>query len=207
MIALSELVGERRLIERLKQQDATAYEELVQRHGPSMLRVIRRYLPQEHDSDDALQDALLSIFRAIGRFQSEAKLGTWLHRIAVNAALMRIRSRKRRNEQSVEELFGRAGQGRGEECDLAKIATATPARQLDEETREWVRKGIAQLSEPHRAVLQLRDLEERSTEEAAKLLSISKANVKTRLHRARQALKALLQQQEGGAAYLSGGEC
>jgi RNA polymerase sigma-70 factor (ECF subfamily) len=190
MIAFSEQLLEQRLLGRLRKGDREAFEQLVREHGPRMMAVIRRFL-NEHDSLDAMQDALLSAFRSIGRFHNAARLGTWLHRIAVNSALMRIRSQKRRDECSIEDLPLRTDRERiraGLHSPLAKHQH----ERIDEETRELVRRCIGLLPEAHREVLMLRDIDEKSTAEAAAVLSISKANVKTRLHRARAALKELL---------------
>lgn len=191
MIAFSEELLERRLLGRLRKGDREAFAQLVKEHAPRMMAVIRRFL-NEHDSHDALQEALLSAFRSIKRFQHAARLTTWLHRIAVNSALMRIRSARRRDECSIEELSPRFG---AEGLSVAGAGfLATHDREAERtETREFVRSAIARLPESHRAILILRDLEERSTEETARALAISEANVKTRLHRARQALKGLLQ--------------
>lgn len=191
MIAFSEQLLERRLLGRLRKGDREAFAEIVKQHSPRMMAVIRRFL-NEHDSNDALQDALLSAYRAIGRFHSSSRLATWLHRIAVNAALMRIRATKRREECSIDELLPRFG------ADGRRVAIANWGLVADHgidqaETREFVRSAIARLPEVHRAILILRDIEERSTEETARLLEISEANVKTRLHRARQALRSLLE--------------
>lgn len=192
MIAFSEQLLERRLLGRLRKGNREAFAEIVKQHGPRMMAVIRRFL-NEHDSHDALQDALLSAYRSIGRFHSASRLATWLHRIAVNAALMRIRAAKRREECSIDEFLPRFGALDGRRVVGANWG-AVSDRGIDRvETREFVLSAIARLPEAHRAILLLRDIEERSTEETARLLDISEANVKTRLHRARQALRSLLE--------------
>ncbi len=186
------------LIERLRAGDDGAYEQLVRTFGPRLLAVIRRYLPGEDDGQDALQDAFLSAFKAMGRFQGDSSLGTWLHRIAVNAALMKLRSSKRRKERPIEDLLPRfVEDGHREQVGQAWAVTLDTTA-ADRETRELVRRSIDQLPDPYRAILLLRDIEERSTEETAELLELSVANVKTRLHRARQALRELLDPYLGG---------
>ena len=94
-----------RLRERLLAGEEGAYEELVRRYGGRMLAVARRFLPVEEDARDAVQDAFLSAFRSIDRFEGHAQLSTWLHRIVVNASLMKLRTRRRHPEQSIEELL------------------------------------------------------------------------------------------------------
>lgn len=193
MIAESEIARERRLLKRLRGRESGAFAELVREHGPRMHAVIRRFLPQDHDSHDALQDAYVSAFKAVDRFQGEARLTTWLHRIAVNAALMRIRAQKRRHETPLDDLLPRSMTAAHRNSARANWAIAPEPTPDDSETRELVRKSISRLPESYRVILVLRDLEERSTEQTAEILNLTPANVKTRLHRARQALKEILE--------------
>lgn len=90
------------LLARLRAGDDDAYQELLRTYGGRMLAVARRMMRNEEDARDCLQDAFLSAFRAVDRFEQNAKLGTWLHRIVVNACLMRLRSRRRRQEELVD---------------------------------------------------------------------------------------------------------
>jgi RNA polymerase sigma-70 factor (ECF subfamily) len=156
------------------------------------LLVPRRILGNEEDADDALQDAFLSAFKGIRQFQGRSQLGTWLHRIVMNAALARLRSRKRRPEKSIEALLPHFGEGE-HQIDPPVPWKATPETTLhNQETRELVQRYIGQLPESYRIVLLLRDIEGLATEETAKILDTSTAVVKIRLHRARQALRSLL---------------
>src|SRR5512147_2223050 len=93
------------LIAGLRRGDEASYEQLVREHGGAMLAVARRYLRTEDDARDVVQEAMLSAFRGIARFSADAKLSTWLHRIVVNCALMRLRSRRRRPEDAIEDLL------------------------------------------------------------------------------------------------------
>jgi len=191
------LSGEAALVARLKAGDDEAFEQLVRLHGPAMTAVIRRYLPSESDTHDALQDAFLSAFKAIEGFQGTAGLGTWLHRIAVNAALMKLRTRRRKPETSIDDLLPKFLED-GHRDVAASARAPTPDRIAEnEETRHAVRDAIRRLPESFRTVLLLRDIDERTTEETAELLGLSVANVKTRLHRARQALAELLARRFG----------
>lgn len=185
------------LLTRLKDGHDSAFEELVREHSPRMLAVIRRYLPQEHDALDALQDAFTSVFRSLALFKGESSLATWLHRIAVNAALMRLRTKKRRHESLIEDLLPRYLLDGHREQVRANWAITVDCGIDQLETREIVRQCMEHLPESYRAILMLRDIEERSTEETAELLELSIPNVKTRLHRARQALRELLDAQFG----------
>jgi RNA polymerase sigma-70 factor (ECF subfamily) len=195
--AASAAEAESQLIARLQAGDDGAFDEVVRGYGPQLLAVLHRYLPDESDAHDALQETFLSMFKAIGRFAGDSTLATWLHRIAVNAALMKLRRRRRKPEQSLDDLLpkftldGHRAQPRGAWSSVPDEAA------LGRETRMLVRAAIDQLPEGYRTVLLLRDIEERPTEEVAELLELTPANVKTRLHRARQALRELLDRTYG----------
>jgi RNA polymerase sigma-70 factor (ECF subfamily) len=169
-----------------------AFAELINRFGGQMLAVARRLLGNEEDANDALQDALLSAFRAIGQFDGNSQLATWLHRITVNAALMRLRTRRRRPEVSIDDLLPRYLQDGHREAP-GPAWPLTPAAALERhDLRVWVRQSIEQLPENYRTVLLLRDIEQLDTKAVAEILGVTEGVVKTRLHRARQALRTLL---------------
>ena len=183
---------ESKLIERLKAGDDDAFEELVRAHGGRMLSVAKRMLRNEDDAGDAVQDAFLSAFRAIHRFEGGSQLGTWLHRIVVNAALMKLRTRRRKPEEPLDPLLPRFLDD-GHLENPAQTWTRSADQVLEsEETRKLVLDRIAELPETYRTILLLRDVEDLDTEETAKALEISPGAVKTRLHRARLALRELL---------------
>jgi len=144
---------------------------------------------------DAVQEAFISVFRSLDRFNGEARLCTWLHRIAVNAALMKLRTRKRHPEESIKALLP-AFQDDGHHVEQFSDWAMPADRLLErEDTRARVRECIAQLPDNYRQVLLLRDIEELSTEQVAHLLSVTPTAVKVRLHRARQALSTLLRRE------------
>jgi RNA polymerase sigma-70 factor (ECF subfamily) len=189
-------IDEVALLARLRAGDQAAYETLVRAYSGRLLAITRRLLRIEEDARDAVQDAFLSAFRALPTFEEGSLLSTWLHRIAVNAALMKLRTRRRKPEDSIEDLLpnyledGHREDGhRGNPTKSWKEPGALLERQ---ETRTLVRECIERLPESYRTVLLLRDIEELDTEEAARLLGISPNAVKIRLHRARQALRTLL---------------
>jgi RNA polymerase sigma-70 factor, ECF subfamily len=180
------------LVERLRRGDGPAFEELLRAHSGRLLVVARRLLGNEEDARDAVQDAFLSAFRSLDHFGGQAALGTWLHRIAVNAALTKLRSRRRHPEKPIDDLLP-AFLEDGHQARPARGWTEPSAALQREETRAAVRRHIAELPDDFRVVLLLRDIEELDTEETAQLLGLSTGAVKTRLHRARQALRALLE--------------
>jgi RNA polymerase sigma-70 factor (ECF subfamily) len=178
------------LIVRLKAGEELAFEELVRAHGPRMLAVARRFLPQEADAQDAVQDAFLNVSKSIQGFSGESRLSTWLHRVVVNCALMRIRTRTRRHEEPIEgATLEAAAVPRGPLSGLPGPA----ALLAGEETREKVRDCLARVPEAFRAVLLLRDVEGMELTEVGRLLDIGLSTVKGRLHRGRHALRLLLE--------------
>jgi RNA polymerase sigma-70 factor (ECF subfamily) len=182
---------DRELLDRVRAGDERAFEALVRRHGSRMLTVARRFLSCDQDSEDAVQDALISAYRSIGDFDGKSQLATWLHRITVNACLMKIRSRSRRPESSIDNLLPQFDDtGHRVSCDPAWSDGFDRLARND--LQRLVRACIDKLPAPYRVVLLLRDIEELDTAETARRLKCSAASVKTRLHRARQALRTLL---------------
>jgi len=180
------------LLEALRAGAPEAYEIVVRRHGPRLLIVARRILKCEQDSADAVQDAFISAFQSIHQFGGGSNLCTWLHRIVVNACLMKLRARVRRHVVSMEDLCPRFDET-GHQIEPASPWDSQPLSQLiDTETRAFVHASIDQLPDDYRTVLLLRDIEQLDTDETALMLGVSQAVVKTRLHRARQALRTLL---------------
>ncbi len=180
------------LLAGLRAGDDGAYAALVRQNVARLLAVTRRILGNDDDAQDAVQDAFVSAFKNIDGFDGGAQLSTWLHRIAVNAALMRLRSRQRKHEQSLDDLLPKFLDD-GHQAEPAVEWRAGHAELAERrETRELVRASIDRLPESYRVVLLLRDIEELDTEETARLLGVNAGVVKTRLHRARQALRALL---------------
>jgi RNA polymerase sigma-70 factor, ECF subfamily len=180
------------LVAQLRDGDPAAFETLVRTYMPMMLRVARRFLKAEDDARDAVQDAFVNAFRSIGKFESNARLSTWLHRIVVNASLMRLRTQRRHPEEDIEDYLPRFGED-GHMVQPAQSWTETAETIVQRtELAGIVRAKIDELPDPYREVLLLRDIEELSTEEAAQALGVTANAVKVRLHRARQALRTLL---------------
>ncbi len=186
-------VGEDSLLGPLRQGEPAAFEALVRRETPRLLAVARRLLRNEEDAKDAVQDAFVSAFRSLDAFEGSCQVSTWLHRITVNAALMRLRTRRRKPEESIEDLlptFLEDGHHARHPHEWRDNGEEILARKED---RDFVRACIDRLPEAHRTVLLLRDIEDLDTAEAARALGTSEAAVKVRLHRARQALRTLLE--------------
>lgn len=187
---------ERELIAAVQAGDDRAFEQLVRAHIGALHAVALRLLQNPADADDAIQEAFLSAYRSIGNFRGDARVKTWLHRIVVNAALQRLRRRKRDaegGERELGELLPRFQEnGYPEHVHQPWVQTAEELA-TRAQTREQVRRVIDKLPDNYRTVLILRDIEELDTAEVAQLLELAPGTVKVRLHRARQALRNLLE--------------
>lgn len=176
-----------------------AFGRLLRDHGGRLLAAARRLLRDEEDARDAVQEALVSAFRSLDRFEGGSRISTWLHRIVVNCCLMKLRSRQRRPEDSIEDLLPRFLED-GHQVE-SSVDWEEPVDALLErrEVCALVRQSIDRLPESYRTALVLRDIEELSTEEAARMIGITENALKIRLHRARQALRTLLDPHLRGA--------
>ncbi len=180
-------------LEALRSGEQKAFEALVRRQGPRLLAVARRILRHEEDARDAVQEAFLSVHRKLPQFESRSKLSSWIHQILVNAALMKLRSRRRKPEEPLEigePKYDSVGFHDGPR----RANTLTPEQLYQRsETADLVREAMLELPDSYRTVLLLRDIEGFDTKETADLLETTEGNVKVRLHRARSALKERLQ--------------
>ncbi|HEX3314279.1 MAG TPA: sigma-70 family RNA polymerase sigma factor [Gemmataceae bacterium] len=180
------------ILQRLRAQDPAVIEGFVRSNSGRLLSVARRMLGNEADAQDAVQDAFLNAFRSLDSFHGDARLSTWLHRILVRAALMKLRRRHRKPETSIDDLLPKF-RADGHAMEPAVSRSESPTTALERrEVRDQVQAAIDRLPENYRTVLVLRDIEGVGTEEAAQMLGESPAAVKTRLHRARMALRGLL---------------
>jgi len=191
-------LDEPQLVARLRAGEESAFEQLVRSTSGRLLAAARRLLRNEEDARDAVQSAFIRAFQSLSRFREESRLSTWLHRILVNEALMKLRSRARAEEESIDPLlptFVPDGHQTRDTVDWSESADKALERA---ETRALINRAIDQLPESYRTVLVMRDLEEMSTAEVAEMLGVSANVIKVRLHRARQALRTLLEHEFGG---------
>lgn len=180
------------LLARLRDGDEAAFEQVVREHAGHLLAVARRFLRNEDDANDAVQEAFLSAVKSLDKFEGGSRLSTWLHRIVVNACLMKLRTDRRRPARSIEDFLPGFLED-GHQARPASPWKPTPEPGIQSsELRTLVRGAIDQLPDMHRVVLLLRDIEELDTQQTALYLGISESAVKTRLHRARQALREIL---------------
>jgi RNA polymerase sigma-70 factor, ECF subfamily len=174
------------LVHLAQEGDNRAFDELVARYRDRVYRLSFKILRHEEDAAEALQDAFLSAYRGIKKFKSESTFSTWLYRVATNASLMKYR--KRRDDHVSLE------QSQSYQPDAEPLAIPDWSQQpleelLDSETREVMEEGLRRLPEELRTVFILRDEDGHSNAEVAEMLDLSVAAVKSRLHRARIALR------------------
>ncbi|MGF1527428.1 MAG: RNA polymerase sigma factor [Candidatus Competibacterales bacterium] len=179
------------LVAGLRRNDPRAYDQLVKRYQQTLYNAALRILKDEDEAWDCVQEGFLTALRKIDAFQGRSQVGSWLYRIVVNLALMKRRAHKRKAEVPLEDagLEVDYNQDPGPSAEGLLLASELSLR---------VRRAIAQLPEAQRAILQLRDIEDCDTAETAARLGISPGAVKTRLHRARAALKRLLDDVDDG---------
>lgn len=186
------------LIEGLKTGDEAVFETLVRTYGGRLLAVARRMLHNDEDARDAVQDAFINAFRKRDSFKGDSQISTWLHAIVVNSSLMKLRTRRRKAEEAIEDYLPRFLPD-GHHTEMFPSWTEPVDVALSrKETAQMVRQAIEELPETYRSVVLLRDIEGLSTEETAKIVNTTPNAVKIRLHRGRLALRTLI------APHLSG---
>ena len=181
------------LVAQAQAGDTQAFAELVKRYERKIYRLAKNITQNDEDAEDVLQDAFLKAYEHLGGFQGQSKFYTWIVRIAVNEALMKLRKRKGDRFVSLDEPIDT-----GEEEVKREIAVweGNPEQQYSqEELQRILNEAVQELKPDFRTVFTLRDIEELSTEETAETLGISIPAVKSRLLRARLALREKLTRQ------------
>lgn len=181
------------LVHRARAGDADAVRQIVRTHNQRLYRLVRAVLRDNADAEDVLQEAYLKAFAHLAGFNGEASLSTWLSRIALNAALMRLRARKRLKRAPEPVLM---------EAEIIAFplssSTTDPERIMAQrQLLQLVEDATDALPEAFRLVFVARIVEGLSLEETASLLDLPPATVKTRLHRARKLIRAQLEAQIG----------
>jgi RNA polymerase sigma-70 factor (ECF subfamily) len=182
------------LVERARGKDEAAFEELVNRYEEKLYRLAMRFVRNETDAQEILQEAFLSAWRNLPAFEGRAQFGSWMYRVTVNAALMLLRSRNRHPEVAVDDVEPKALNDAVADSGERIRGSADWSQRADEqlqsaELRRHIQGSVDALPDGLRTVFLLRDVEELSTEETAEILGLSVPAVKTRLHRARLALR------------------
>jgi RNA polymerase sigma-70 factor (ECF subfamily) len=185
------------LVDRARACDRRAFEAIMRRHNQRLFRVARAILKDDHEAEDAVQEAYVSAFQGIAGFEGRSRLSTWLVRIVVNEALGRRRHQLVMAPTS--EINDMAGDGTRELFGLLSVAEDPEKAAARADIRRLLEAAIDALPEIFRTVFVLRAVEMLSVEETASSLGIPEATVKTRFHRARRQLRLHLEDRLGSA--------
>lgn len=183
---------DKRLVRALKARDEDAFSELVQVHQHKVFNIVFRILGDKQEAEDVAQEVFITVFKHIDQFRGEAKFSTWLYRIATNHARNRIKylgRRARKKHQDIQDT---------PEGDVLQnplgTAPARPDRQAQAvELEVIIQEGLQQLGAEHREIVVLRDIENLSYIEISEITGLAEGTVKSRLFRARVALKHYVQ--------------
>jgi RNA polymerase sigma-70 factor, ECF subfamily len=184
--------GEERLIREALRGNQKSLDQLFGRYSRALYPTALKLMGNPEDAEDALQDGLLSAFRNLRRFEGRSQFSTWLTRIVINAALMRLRSKRTHPATSIDAEPNADGD---EPAPVEMIADHAPSPEeiyARKEVREIFERNLKGLSPTLRSAIVLRDVEGLSTEEAAETLGVPEGTLKSQLHRARVQLASLL---------------
>jgi RNA polymerase sigma-70 factor (ECF subfamily) len=186
-------LAERLLIARLKERDGRAFDEIVQLYGDKVFSLVYRMLGNRHEAEDVAQEVFITVFKTVDGFRGEAKFSTWLLRIAANQSKNRIKylSRRPTDGGEVEDALQlRAGSGTGTPAPVMQAQIEGPDVLMEAaELEALMQRAIAALDEEHRLLVILRDVEELSYQEIGEITALPEGTIKSRLHRARMAIK------------------
>lgn len=188
-------LGERLLLRRLRERDERAFREMVEEHQDRVFNLLYRMIGAREEARDLAQEVFVTVFKSIDQFRGDSKLSTWLYRIAANHCKNRIKYLSRRHDRDtgvLDDVAEKASAAQGG-VPIASGHIAGPHAALEgAETERLVQRAIAELDEDQRLVVVLRDIEELSYEEIGAITGLPEGTVKSRLHRARLALKEKL---------------
>src|SRR6266404_2947755 len=185
-----EPIAEAELVKRARRGDLTAYDDLVRRYQERIYATIYHMTSNHEDANDLAQEAFIKAFHALKSFKGGSSFYTWVYRIAVNKAINFLKQRKNRIQLSLDDLDVNAEH----DPDLvALISDKTPRRETGlAELQEKLNAAMQKLSEPHRLVVTLHDVQGLSHEEIAQIMECNIGTVRSRLFYARQQLQAYL---------------
>ncbi|HMO05346.1 MAG TPA: sigma-70 family RNA polymerase sigma factor [Kiritimatiellia bacterium] len=186
----AEDASDRELVARAQQRDAAAYDELVRRYYKRIYALLYNMTSNKEDAEDLIQDVFVKAYDALQRFKGDSSFYTWVYRIAVNRAINYVKRRNKRAGLSLDDMDG------GVERDKAYVELSSkesPFRDATlSELQEKLNEALQKLSDKHRAVVVLHDIQGVPHEEISKMLGVSSGTVRSRLFYARQLLQSEL---------------
>jgi RNA polymerase sigma-70 factor (ECF subfamily) len=181
------------LIRKLRERDEKAFREIVERYGDTVYNLTYRMLGNREEAEDVSQEVFITVFKSIESFRGDSKFSTWLYRIAVNHCKNRIKYLSRRHDRDQSEYDEEVMRDQAAGAATAPAPVPRPDKQLEGvELEQIMQRCIAGLDEEHRLVIVLRDVEDLSYEEICAITNLPVGTVKSRLHRARLALKKMM---------------
>lgn len=188
---LVETTGERSLVERLRARDHGAVSELASRYSSRIRQLALRYMKNEEDAEEVVQDVLFKVYQKIEAFRGDSALSSWIYRITFNTAMSRLRSEKAAREAELVPVEP-AGSDGVQTPDIADWSGLGDDEVLRAELRQRLIKALAGLPDIYRVPVLLRDVQGLSTEEASAALHVKGQTLKSRLHRGRMILRSEL---------------
>ena len=191
-------LGERLFLTRLRARDERAFQELVGDYGDRVFNLVLRMVADRAEAEDIAQEVFVTVWKSIDTYRGEAKLSTWLLRIAANHAKNRIKylARRATDKGGLDDAPESAMADLGKAPAQAHVSSPEAALEAAERGTA-LEQAIASLDEDHRLVLVLRDIEELAYEEICEITGLPEGTVKSRIHRARLALKERLGRERG----------
>lgn len=184
--------GEHRLIVQAKEGDVEAFAQLVAAYEGWVYRLVLILTDDPADTLEVVQDVFLTVYAKLPALKDEGAFATWVYRIAVNTAYMKLRTRRHREEISLEVILSTSTDDDRLSQDVADWSQIPEEMVLRDETIQHLQRAIARLPPDYRVVIVLRDMEERSHREIGSMLELSIPAVKSRLHRAHLLLRQQL---------------
>lgn len=191
MVATERRFTDKELVVQFQNGSLEAFETLLSRHEAKIYSLALRFTRDNEDAEEVVQDVFATVYRKIDSFEGKSAFSSWIYRITVNAAFMKLRKRKQKPTMFMEDLAPMVQQ---QYLDASSShENSADSFSKGRELRSVLQEAIQKLPEQYRSVFILRDVDGMSNEEVAKVLVISLAAVKSRLHRARLMLRKKLQ--------------
>jgi RNA polymerase sigma-70 factor, ECF subfamily len=181
------------LVRRFKRGSMEAFEQIVERHEAKVLNLAMRFTRNHEDAEEVLQDVFATVFRKIDGFEGKSAFSSWMYRITVNAAFMKLRKKKQRPTLSIEDLAPNVRQVIVDQEAIGTFGMRSDVASMNRELKATLEEAIQRLPEQYRAVFVLRDVNGLSNQEVSEILELSIPAVKSRLHRSRLMLRRKLQ--------------
>jgi RNA polymerase sigma-70 factor (ECF subfamily) len=179
------------LVDQFKEGNITAFEEIIERYEAKVMNLALRFTRNQEDAEEVMQDVFTTVYRKIDGFRGQSAFSSWLYRIVVNAAFMKLRKKKQNHTVSMEDLAPAVKQYCMERDSIATTHSHNIA--VTRELQEVLQRAIDKLPDQYRAVFVLRDVDGLSNQETGQILDLSVPAVKSRLHRSRIMLRKRLQ--------------